>query len=887
VSGGGYPGWLQRNPATLRTRDPIYLNATNNYVSRVAQMVARAQITNGGPVILVQVENEYSVGVAFPEFPDPVYFKYVEDQYRNSGIVVPIINNDNFPFGNFAPGPPRKAAAVDIYGHDGYPLGFDCADPANWPDGALPTYYGALHEAQSSSTPYSIIEFQGGSFDPWGGPGFANCAALTNAEFEHVFFKNDFSFGVTIFNLYMTYGGTNWGNLGHPGGYTSYDYGAVIAEDRTVSREKYHAAKLLANFLQVSPAYLTAIPQSNAFAAGQFTGNLAIYTTALLGNVTNFYVVRQTQYNTLATNQYNITLHTSQGKIQIPQLGGSLSLHGRDSKVFVTDYDVGGIHLLYSTAEIFTWKRYGDQRVLVVYGGLGEENELAFADAGSAALVQGADVKIANRNGTAIINYAIANTTGSSTRRHDTSRVVKLPKLTVHLLDRASASEFWVVDLPNDPVSGNYTNSTRSLSAPIVRGGYLLRTAQVDGNDMHLSGDLNETSTLQVIGGAPTGLKSLTFNGKALQFKKDGLGVVTATAQYTPQEIQVPDLSTARWSVIDSLPEIQPGYDDSLWPSANLTHSNNTAALLSTPQSLFASDYGFNTGNLLFRGHFAANGLESNINLNTQGGTAFGHSVWLNGTFIGSFAGDAGDSSTSQTYNLPRLTSGQPYVLTILLDNMGLDENGVIGTSQMKNPRGILNFNLGGHVQSDISWKLTGNLHGEDYEDRVRGPLNEGGLFIERQGFHLPGAPIAGWNTSIGGPTQGLRAPGVSFYAVNFDLDIPDGYDVPISVVFANSTTATNSSSTGSAAYRCQIYVNGYQFGKYVNNIGPQHEFPVPEGIWNYHGSNSLGITLWALDANGSAVGELALKAGRPIMTSYGPVVNSPMDGWSRREGAY
>lgn len=43
------------------------------------------------------------------------------------------------------------------------------------------------------------------------GSGFAKCTELIGSEFERVFYKNDFSFGVKIFNLYMTYGGTNWG----------------------------------------------------------------------------------------------------------------------------------------------------------------------------------------------------------------------------------------------------------------------------------------------------------------------------------------------------------------------------------------------------------------------------------------------------------------------------------------------------------------------------------------------------------------------------------------------------------------------------------------------------------------------------------------------------
>jgi hypothetical protein len=90
-------------------------------------------------------------------------------------------------------------------------VGFDCANPETWPDNSLPTNWGELHLNQSSSTPYSLIEFQGGSFDPWGGLGFEQCGRLIGPEFQRVFYKNDFSFGVTIFNIYMTFGGTNWG----------------------------------------------------------------------------------------------------------------------------------------------------------------------------------------------------------------------------------------------------------------------------------------------------------------------------------------------------------------------------------------------------------------------------------------------------------------------------------------------------------------------------------------------------------------------------------------------------------------------------------------------------------------------------------------------------
>jgi beta-galactosidase GanA len=96
VSGGGFPGWLQRIKGQLRTRAPDFLAATDNYMAHVSKTIAKAQITNGGPVILVQPENEYtgSSGPVTGGFPDPDYFAYLKKQLRDAGIVVPFISND-------------------------------------------------------------------------------------------------------------------------------------------------------------------------------------------------------------------------------------------------------------------------------------------------------------------------------------------------------------------------------------------------------------------------------------------------------------------------------------------------------------------------------------------------------------------------------------------------------------------------------------------------------------------------------------------------------------------------------------------------------------------------------------------------------------------------
>jgi hypothetical protein len=380
-----------------------------------------------------------------------------------------------------------------------------------------------------------------------------------------------------------------------------------------------------------------------------------------------------------------------------------------------------------------------------------------------------------------------------------------------------------------------------------------MRTAAIDGNNLALTGDLNATSTIQIIGGAPKNLVKLTFNGTPLNFTQNTNGVVTAVAEYNAPQITLPPLNDLEWRYKDSLPEIQEGYNDDLWQKASIPKTSNTLRNITTPTSLYGSEYGFHTGHLVYRGRFTAIGNESSLYLQTSGGSAFGMSAYLDGSFLGSFPGYDFASIGNSTFKLPSLTPGKEHIITVVVDNMGLDENWVVGSDEMKNPRGILDYRLDGHAKGDIQWKITGNLGGEAYIDKARGPLNEGGLWAERQGLHLPDPPAGDWKVSKG-PTEGIDKSGIAWYVTRFNLDLPKGYDIPLSLVFSNASTATNASSEtaaansnrpgslnattpksggGATAYRVLLYVNGWQFGKYVNNIGPQTKFPVPEGTFS------------------------------------------------------
>lgn len=72
-----------------------------------------------------------------------------------------------------------------------------------------------------------------------------------------------------------------------------------------------------------------------------------------------------------------------------------------------------------------------------------------------------------------------------------------------------------------------------------------------------------------------------------------------------------------------------------------------------------------------------------------------------------------------------------------------------------------------------------------------------------------------------------------------------------------------------------------------VNNVGPSTEFPVPEGVLNYNGENTIALTLWALDADGAKVNGFELKPSSTILSGYQKPASVPQPAWTPRPGAY
>ncbi|KAL2838092.1 glycoside hydrolase family 35 protein [Aspergillus pseudoustus] len=863
TSGGGLPGWLSRLKGKIRTSAQDYLDAITPYMHTIANVIAKAQIHHGGPVILFQPENEYTLCYDGPSYTqvnnytvntpslaclDKEYMAYVQKQYREAGIEVPFIVNDAHPVGNFAPG--TGTGAADIYSFDYYPLAANSSDWSTLRNPLL-AYNITTHAQMSTGTPFSISEFQGGTTDPWGGVGGGDQAALVNHEFSRVFHKLNYGMHITIQSLYMIFGGTNWGNLGHASGYTSYDFGAAISENRMVAREKYSELKLQSNFLSASPAYLTMQPENVTL--GVYTDRTDLQVSRLVGDPTSFFVVHHHDLASQNSVEYTLRLPSSRGNLIIPQLGGALTLSGRDSKIHVVDYDLDGTKLLYSTAEILTWKRSTRKKVLVLYGGEDETHEFAVpASLGPPIATEGHYPKVRKMRSLFVVQWQAS----------PTRRVLVFGTLEIHLLSRNAAYDYWVLGLPTPSPVGRFASPAIAQDAVIVKAGYLLRSADILGNALHLIGDVNATTTVEVIS-TPSRVSSLVFNGKRVKTRTRH-GRLVGEVSFESPDIVLPDIERLNWKYTDALPEIKGTYNDEAWTRCDVTTTNNPRNL-STPTSLYASDYGYHAGSLIYRGHFTSEGTESSINILLEGGYAFGYTVWLNDTHLGGWPGSSSDMFHNQTLELPAdLTAGSSYVLNVIMDHMGLDQNFPASPQHMKDPRGILDYTLSTRDKSAISWRLTGNLGGEHYRDWTRGPRNEGASYPERQGYHLPGALSSSQlqEQRSRSPFEEIPPAGVGFYATSFNLSIPAGYDVPLSIVFKNETA-------GPAKFRATFYVNGWQFGKYVNNVGPQTRFPVPEGILNYDGDNYLALVIWSFETTPIKFPGLSIEIDAVIQSGY------------------
>ncbi len=224
---GGLPWWLlKKKDIVLRTLDPYFMERTAIFMKEVGKQLAPLQITRGGNIIMVQVENEYGAYAV-----DKPYVSAIRDIVKSAGFTeVPLFQCD-------------WSSTFDRNGLD------DLLWTINFGTGAnIEQQFKRLKEARPE-TPLMCSEFWSGWFDHWGRKHETRPAKSMVQGIKDMLDRN------ISFSLYMAHGGTtfgHWGGANNPS-YSamcsSYDYDAPISEPGWTTDKYFQLRDLLKNYL--------------------------------------------------------------------------------------------------------------------------------------------------------------------------------------------------------------------------------------------------------------------------------------------------------------------------------------------------------------------------------------------------------------------------------------------------------------------------------------------------------------------------------------------------------------------------------------------------------------------------------------------------------------
>ena len=232
---GGLPAWLlAEDGMKLRVSYPPFLKHVQDYYDVLLKKIVPYQINYGGPVILMQVENEYGYYAN-----DREYLLAMKDKMQKDGVVVPLVTSDG-PFEENLNG-----------GHL---------------EGALPTgNFGSKTEERfevlkkyTDGGPLMCTEFWVGWFDHWGNGGHMT------GNLEESVKDLDKMLELGHVNIYMFEGGTNFGFMNGSNYYdeltpdvTSYDYDALLTEDGQITEKYRRYRDVIAKYREIPEVTFT------------------------------------------------------------------------------------------------------------------------------------------------------------------------------------------------------------------------------------------------------------------------------------------------------------------------------------------------------------------------------------------------------------------------------------------------------------------------------------------------------------------------------------------------------------------------------------------------------------------------------------------------------
>ena len=544
---------------------------------------------------------------------------------------------------------------------------------------------------------------------------------------------------------------------------------------------------------------------------------------------------------------FDLPTGAGDGEVEIPdgvvgwprvpqQEDAFLHLHGRDALTVAVDTVIGGHGLLYSTAAPFgpaLPRRGGHLQHLIGQEGDPAEIVLRYAEEPRVDAPDGVGTVWDGATGQLRLNLApgpepvqveITGTPATS------EGIGQESLLALRLLGRADAATTWfLAGRPADrmaPTPGGHDSHV------VVEGVELARTAAFARADADVVLGSEHAAAVRL--DLPDEVRRVRINGTSRPVH-DGVVEWTLPAPAAPA---VPELA---FRLAEEAPEAAADFDDSRWKVADSVEGSTR---FQGPGRggvvLDANHYGFHEGGIWYRAAFTATG-ERELTLRGNGGTgqppqgrapAF-LQVWADGTYVGAAPADG----TDRTLILPAGTAvpGSAAVLSVLVHTLGqnLDwsDDGL-----SKQNRGLFDAVL--PADGAVVWRI----QGAEGEDPLRSLYNVGGLHGERHGWHLPEHDDSAWEAA--GSLTAER-PGIRWYRCSFTLDTAAGVDA----AWRLAVRSPRFEDGRTDACQMVLYVNGWNIGIYIGDIGPQSEFTIPSGLLDHQGTNTLALWVAAKEA--------------------------------------
>jgi beta-galactosidase len=240
---GGLPAWLFRDGTVgIRRDEPVFMAAVEDFFHQLGPILAPRQIDKGGPIILVQIENEYG---AYGN--DKAYLQKLVELTRAIGITVPLTTVDQ--------------PVDDMLENGGLP-GLHKTGSF----GSRVTERLNMLRRHQATGPLMCAEFWDGWFDDWGAHHHTTPVAQTAQDLEDLLER-----GASV-NIYMFHGGTNFGfsnGANDKGTYlpitTSYDYDAPLDEAGNPTEKYWAFREVLAHYADIPEQRPTSSGPSPAF----------------------------------------------------------------------------------------------------------------------------------------------------------------------------------------------------------------------------------------------------------------------------------------------------------------------------------------------------------------------------------------------------------------------------------------------------------------------------------------------------------------------------------------------------------------------------------------------------------------------------------------------